>query len=742
MVAVSDTWHTVRLGAWLALALATAPAWAAEAPNPSPGPSAPALAPATAATSASAPASPSATPLDAITVKSQRLSVQTLIDRKVYTVAADVQSTFGALSDVLNDIPSVDVSPDGVVSLRGSTNVLILVDGKPSAQFAGASAGDAIQSFPAGDVERIEVLTTPPPEFKAEGTAGVINIVTRKHRDRGVTGSGAASVGNAWRTVESGNVNYRSDTLTTSATLGYRRVRKDRTLQSTLETQGAEGTATSTSLASTRDTISRKVPTARLKADYLPSDRNTLSGSVFWYERPSRRDDLQTSETYASLRSPIGASQNATMRHRVSGWEESLSYTRTLGQPDEAVSVDLSRSASANHEAYRDLATPPGTGGTIQLSSLERYGETDLGLKLTLPFSQVRSLKAGYDFEQDDYHFDDAGDDISPTTGMLEPDGDLADEFRYRLRIHAGYASLQDAIGHWSWLGGLRWEYAEPELWDLGRRASLEAYGKLYPSINVDYKLSDESTFSLGASRRVTHPDPGQLNPFIHREYAPNLEAGNPALSPQLTSSVEARYGFDANGLAAGLTGYYRVNHGSISQLIETLGNGETLTTQTNLTRDQDMGVEFNLSGRLANRFGYSLSGDAYRRQIAGNGFSFSTLRATEGVNGKLKLDYRPTRDGTAQVTLIRTDRVLTPQGYIAATNLVNAGYEQRLSDRVTAVATVSDLFNGQRFRSWAITPLFSEDYRINTRGRIVYVGFVYSFDASTGKPPELQYEK
>jgi outer membrane receptor for ferrienterochelin and colicin len=254
--------------------------------------------------------------------------------------------------------------------------------------------------------------------------------------------------------------------------------------------------------------------------------------------------------------------------------------------------------------------------------------------------------------------------------------------------------------------------------------------------------LSDRSTLSLGASRRVTHPDAGQLNPFVHREYAPNLEAGNPALSPQLTSSVEARYGFDADGLAAGLTGYYRANHGSVSQVTETLGDGETLTTQTNLARDQDTGVEFNLSGRLATKFGYSLSGDAYRRQISGTVFSFSALRVTEGVNGKLKLDYRPTRDGTAQVTLIRTDRVLTPQGYIAATNLVNAGYEHRLTDRLTAVATMSDLFNGQRFRSWVITPLFSEDYRINTRGRIAYLGFVYSFDASTGKPPELQYEK
>src|SRR5260370_37770714 len=120
--------------------------------------------------------------MEAIVVTGQKLSVETLIDRKVYSVTSDVQSTFGTLSDVLSVIPSVDVDPDGIVSLRGDTHVLILIDGKPSTQFSSAAAGDDLQSIPAKDIERIEILTTAPAQFKAERAADVINIITRKKR--------------------------------------------------------------------------------------------------------------------------------------------------------------------------------------------------------------------------------------------------------------------------------------------------------------------------------------------------------------------------------------------------------------------------------------------------------------------------------------------------------------------------------------------------------------------------------
>src|SRR5690348_18489736 len=103
--------------------------------------------------------------METVVVQGQKLTVETKIDRKIYTVPEDAQSTLGTLSDILNVIPSVDLDPDGIVSLRGDPNILVLIDGKP-AQLQGANAGDVLRSIPASEIERIEVLTTPPAQFK------------------------------------------------------------------------------------------------------------------------------------------------------------------------------------------------------------------------------------------------------------------------------------------------------------------------------------------------------------------------------------------------------------------------------------------------------------------------------------------------------------------------------------------------------------------------------------------------
>jgi len=178
---------------------------------------------AVAAAPAENPSPPTNSSTATIVVQGQKLSVETKIDRKVYSVPQDAQSTLGTLSDILGVIPSVDVDPDGIVSLRGDTNVLILIDGKPATQLQGSKAGDNLQSISAKDVERIEIITTPPAQFKAEGTAGVINIITRKHAAKeAASGTLQASVGDGGRAIVGAGGSYGGKQFTASANAGYR----------------------------------------------------------------------------------------------------------------------------------------------------------------------------------------------------------------------------------------------------------------------------------------------------------------------------------------------------------------------------------------------------------------------------------------------------------------------------------------------------------------------------------------
>ena len=272
-------------------------------------------------------------------------------------------------------------------------------------------------------------------------------------------------------------------------------------------------------------------------------------------------------------------------------------------------------------------------------------------------------------------------------------------------------------------------------------RAS-SSYAKLYPSLHINYNLSDNSTLSFGASARVSRPDPADLNPYVQREFTPDLSAGNPYLRPQFTQSYETGYGYERPGIAFDLTGYYRRNQDSMTALTEYLGNGLTLATQANLPEDNAAGLETSLNGRITDKLNYSVSSNLFYRQIDASALGNYGLKSTTGLDAKLKFDFHPTTKDAAQVTVTRTARVLTPQGYVDAINLVNLGFDHLLMPHLHAIATVSDVFDGQRFRQIASSPTFTQQYQRITRGRILYLGVNYLFGSKKDKQPNFNYDR
>jgi outer membrane receptor protein involved in Fe transport len=697
---------------------------------------------------AAEPPAPAPAPIESIVVSSEKLSVETLIDRKVYSVTSDVQSAFGTLSDILSVIPSVDVDPDGIVSLRGDNNVLILIDGKPSTQFSGSSAGDNLQSIPAKDIERIEILTTPPAQFKADGAAGVINIITRKKRTAGASGSVQGSLGSGGRYVVGADGSYSSGPLTVSATAGYRQDYRQRLIQSDVASADPATGLLTDSRSSINERIRREVPTVGLSAEYALNDRQSIRGSVKWADRGGLRTYTQLNDN-----GPPSGVDTSSSRRLSSGHDpeidndEKLGFTQKLGRPGETLELSLHRSTSRQHEHYdyaNDSFIPPAPTFYNNLTFHEDHASTEFGADYALPVSKTRALKFGYAFEQDDFRFGNVGSNVDPLTGAQTIDPNLTNDFKFRQRINAAYASYQASIGAWTWLGGLRAELTRTEAQQLTDGISTAgSYFEIYPSLHVDRSLSDDSTLSFGASRRVTRPDPSNLNPYVDHEYTPNLQAGNPNLKPQYTQSYELGYGFEGQGLSYGLTGYYRLNRNSVTDLTEYFGNGLSLTTKTNLPKNDSAGLEFTSNGRILPKLNASISGNLFYSQIDATALGISGLQSTTGLNAKLKLDYRPTTADSAQISFTRTDKRLTPQGFVSAINLVNLGVRHQLGPELTALATVSDVFNGQRFRRFSTSPTFTQEYQRTVRGRVLYVGFVYSFGTTKkDKQPNFEYDQ
>jgi outer membrane receptor protein involved in Fe transport len=674
--------------------------------------------------------------LEPILVTAQKAAVQRLIDRKVYDVTVDLQSTTGTAADILNDIPSVEVDADGIVSLRGDSNVTILIDGKPSAQLTGAAAADGLFQLPASEIAKIEILPNPPAQFKADGAAGVINIITKKTRSTDPSGTIQASVGNDERYVLAANGNYSAGPASFSGALGLRQDDRRRIIA---DNRAAIEPATQNLVLSQEDVdehVRRLTPSVKAQMDYRLDERDSLGFIFSRRERFGDRHFDQYDESAFANAPPSGVSDrlSAGREWRLDN-DQQIRFDRQLARSGETLSVALQRSqvSEREHYDYTNVYSVPVMAPSYDDLNLSLdLITTEISIDYALPLAEDRNLKMGFDFQDDHDDFGNSGDNIDPVTGLAVLNPAITNYFRYRQKIDSIYGDYHTTLGYLSLQAGLRIENTSATFPDVTSLvATDQRYTRAYPSVHVDRSLSDESTLSLSLGRRVTHPDPEALNPYIDRQDTQNLRAGNPNLRPEDTQSFEIGYSVDSTGLSYGLSAYLRRNRDSVTDVTQIVSAEVVLITKENLAKDTADGIEFTTNGRINRMLSYSLSGNLFHDQIDAIALAATGLKSTMGVNAKASLDFHPTAADTAQVSFSRSDKRLTPQGFVSAIDLVNLGFKHQIRANLSAVVTVSDVFNGQILRRFVATPTLTDRYEREQTGRIAYLGIVYAFGAS-----------
>jgi outer membrane receptor protein involved in Fe transport len=368
--------------------------------------------------------------------------------------------------------------------------------------------------------------------------------------------------------------------------------------------------------------------------------------------------------------------------------------------------------------------------------------KTEFSADYDLPLSGQRELRAGYDFEADRNAFDSVGGVLDPASGASILNPAVTNHFRYRQDVSAVYGQYQTPIGPWVLLAGLRLERADVSILQLiGDVASGRRDSGAYPSLHLDRAVGDDAKLSASVVRRITRPDPEALNPFADSQDTHNLRAGNPNLLPQDTWSYEAGYTVTPGSATYGATAYYRFDRDSVTDVLKPVSGDVVLATKANLPKSRSAGLEFSAYGKLGPQFAYRLSGDAFYSQIDALALGSPGLKSTTGVNLKASLDWRPTDADTAQISLARTDKRLTPQGFVSALNIVNLGYRHQLRPNLTVIVTVADALNGQRFQRVVTTPVLRDDYVRRQTGRIAYLGLTYAFGGRSKKPAGFDYE-
>jgi outer membrane receptor protein involved in Fe transport len=695
---------------------------------------------------AQAPSAPAPATVEQVQVVAGAQPKQTRIDRTIYNVSHDLQATSGTAADVLANVPSVDVDQDGNVTLRGDPNVTILVDGKPSAQFAGATRGLSLQQFPASEIDHIEVLTAPPAQYKAEGSGGVINIVTKKRRAAGTSGAGQFLIGDKRRYVFGLDGAENIGPLRLSGGVTLRRDAKERitddnriTVDPVLGPQAGK--------EHIDEQFRRFIPSAKGEIGYDFNAKQTLTASFSHRELTGDRYFDQSDQT-----GPVGAPVTALSLRHSDGHEwaidasEGLRFDQTLGK-GETFSLGVQRSATGERERYfytNTFPLPPSPQTNDDLHLGLNLVKTEVSADYSRPTGAEGELKAGYDLEDDRNAYDNWGHTYDLVTGLPVLNPNVSNDFRYRQRVDAWYGQVQGPFRDWRAQAGVRIETARIDTYAIttGQTGGRNDFG-VYPSLHLDRMLSDTANLSFAFSRRVTRPDPEALNPFIDHQDIHNLRAGNPDLLPQDTLDYEAAYTDSRGALSYGATAYYRFDRNKVTDVVEPVSDDVVLSTKANLPKSRSAGVEFSLNGKLGQALSYALSGNLFYTQIDASGLGQAGLSSTTGFNLKASLDYRLTTADTAQVSFTRTDKRLTPQGWIGAINLVNIGYKHQLTPSLAVALTVTDLFDGQRQTRYVDTPALHDVYVRHQLGRIALLGLTYTFGGSKkAKGNGFQYDQ
>lgn len=711
----------------LAAAAAVFPAAAlAQTPTPAPAPAQQQPAPAADST------------VEAVTVTGAPQEFRSSIDRRSYSIANDLQATTGSIADALRNVPSVEVDVEGNVSLRGDRNVTILVDGKPSGMFSGEGQADALQQMPADQIERVEVMTNPSAAFRPDGSAGVINLVTKRTRKPGFTGSVRANVGTDGRYNGGVSGAYSSSKVTVSGDAGVRHDERE----STSTTERARLDETSGEFIESRRQVEgwneADGRNARLTVDYDPDSRTRISGEVRHRAMSFTSGNVESYEgedltgAIADAYRRTGESENER-----ASTEFSTSVRRSFSGYEHELVVDLSHEIS---ESNRDLAyvreelIPAGASVYEEIRNRTDQNETRLKVDYTRPMPNEATLKTGYEYELSKNDYDNFGArGASPETTLVE--ASLTNQFLYEQSIHAAYLTYERPFGDFTVQGGLRLEQANVDINQITSGfAAQNDYFRVYPSLHLGWELDENQQLTASYSHRVRRPRAEDLNPY--RVYIDpfNYRAGNPFLEPQETHSIEVGYQYRKGQAYYLATLYYRENYNGVTDVVRDIGDGVLLTTRENLGESRSGGLELVANGRLNPKLSYNVSSNLFWNEIDASDLGFTEKRDAFTIGGRANLNWQPTAKDFFQVNAFVMGKRITPQGYREPSGMLNLGYRRKVNDKLSLVLTAQDVLDTFRDEQVIETDILRDRTVREGRGRGLFIGFTYALGDTGGQ--------
>ena len=668
--------------------------------------------------------------LDEVEVRGEKSEMQLQLDKRVFNVGKDITKLGSNVVELLDNVPSVTVSVEGNVALRGSENVRILIDGKPSG-LTGISSTEALRNLQSSLVDRVEVITNPSARYDAEGEVGIINIVLKKNRRDGFNGSFDVKAGWPHHYGLAYNLNYRKNkvNLFTNYGLTYREGPGGGKVYTEIMEGGDIVNIYNTEREHVRGGLANNL---QFGVNYFLNSSSTLTASGLYNYSIGRNNATviysDMDENANVFSTTTRTDKEKEPRHEV---EAALNYQKRFKRKGHEWSVDAKWILRDDTEETKYTEANPQWTDILQQRSDNVEDERTYLIQTdyVLPFAKdgkfETGLRGNFRNIQNVYKVEQLNDNI------WEVFEGFKDELFYTENIYAAYLMAGNKTGNFSYQGGIRAEYSDitTEL-KSSNEINPRDYLNWFPSVHLAYELPQKNTVQLSYSRRLSRPRFWYLLPFFTFSDSRNIFRGNPNLNPEYTDAYELGYLKNHEKGSFLATVYYRHRTGVIERVIIATDDAATGFTERfpiNMATQNNWGVEMNIAHQIMDKWRTNLNVNTYRAITEGEYEGKKLYSDTYTWNGRLSTKINLPYQIDFQTSFNYRSPEISTQGKRLSMYSWDAGLSKDvLKGKGTITLTANDLLNTRKRRYLTETESVYSKGEFQWRARQILLSFNY----------------
>lgn len=684
---------------------------------------------------------PSSESLDEVEVVAKKSTVEIQLDKKIYNVGSDMTVKGGTAADVLDNVPSVTVDAEGNVSLRGNSNVRILVNGKPSG-LVGLSGTDALRQLAADAIEKVEVITSPSARYDAEGTAGILNIVLSKGKAIGFNGSTTVTAGNPDYFGGSANLNFRTKKINLFTNSSYNYRKSPGNSFNNVTYFDDSGTISSYTNDIRNYDRQNKRFNSIFGLEYYLSKNTSITGTVVY--RNSKDKDISINEStdldsnFEALLTNIRTEDENEKDKTI---EYSLNFTKDFKTDGHRLSFDFQY---GENEEFSDAFISDRDILPVLIENDPEKNSTDESSKTVLlqgdyvlPIGENMQFELGFKADLNEQYSDYLVEEFDENSGFIRNE-DFSNTLIFEENIYAAYTQFGKKINKFSYLLGLRMEVTDLIINLIGTNQDFsKRYSQLFPTVNLGYEFSKSESLTLGYGRRVRRPRSWFLNPFESRLSETYIRTGNVDLDPTYTNSYDLGYLKRWKKFTLNTSLYFQRSINSFEFV------------QTEETREVDgiptlVIIRYPINLSSLDRYGFEFTANYnpfkwWRISNNFNFFRFVTKGAYDGISYDSddiswfnRINSQLTLPGKIEFQTIAfyrgpQERAQTTRKGILSVNLALS--KDILKNNGTLSLNVSDVFNSRKRKSIDYTPTTVTESEFQWRERQLLLNFIYRFN-------------